>query len=307
MDKFSSRQFQIIQILNREKRIIDSSFLCAELKVSKRTLIKDIAAINQNKHYILSGKRGYRLNPEFRDSIHKMNILQQEEDDSYELLKMLLISKKTLSIHSLTEQLNLSDSAIQKMVRKYNEWLKDYDVQIIRKDGALSLMTDERGRRQLVARIVHRKSKDFFSDFSNLQDYFPDLAIEDALSIINRTLNDHGYRINEYYIINFYLNLFAILSYSEYRKGVRECADDPLTQYDEEKIAAQIVDSIERSCFLIYQDRDQVISSIAQVLYGFIDHDDSAAILSASHLPDGFVSDIREIRESVEVVTNEQN
>ncbi|MBR6232684.1 MAG: HTH domain-containing protein, partial [Erysipelotrichaceae bacterium] len=55
MDKFSSRQFQIIQILNREKRIIDSSFLCAELKVSKRTLIKDIVAINQNKNYILSG------------------------------------------------------------------------------------------------------------------------------------------------------------------------------------------------------------------------------------------------------------
>ena len=170
MDEFTNRQHQIIQILNREKRIIDSSFLCAELKVSKRTLIKDIAAINQNKNYILSGKRGYRLNPEFWDSIHKMNILQQEEDDSYELLKMLLISKKALSIHSLTEQLNLSDSAIQKMVRKYNEWLKDYDVQIIRKDGALSLMTDERGRRQLVARIVHRKSKDFFSDFSNLQD-----------------------------------------------------------------------------------------------------------------------------------------
>ena len=170
MDEFTNRQHQIIQILNREKRIIDSSFLCAELKVSKRTLIKDIAAINQNKNYILSGKRGYRLNPEFRDSIHNMNILQQEEDDSYELLKMLLISKKALSIHSLTEQLNLSDSAIQKMVRKYNEWLKDYDVQIIRKDGALSLMTDEKSRRQLVARIVHHKSKDFFSDFSNLQD-----------------------------------------------------------------------------------------------------------------------------------------
>ena len=133
MDEFTKRQYQIIQILNREKQTINSSFLCAELKVSKRTLIKDIAAINQNKNYILSSKRGYRLNPEFWDSIHKMNILQQEEDDSYELLKMLLISKKTLSIHSLTEQLNLSDSAIQKMVRKYNEWLKDYDVQIIRK------------------------------------------------------------------------------------------------------------------------------------------------------------------------------
>ena len=299
MDKFSSRQFQIIQILNREKRIIDSSFLCAELKVSKRTLIKDIVAINQNKNYILSGKRGYRLNPEFRDSIHKMNILQQEEDDSYELLKLLLISRKPLSIQILSDRLNLSDSAIQKMARNYNEWLNSYDAQIIRKDGALSLITNERSRRQLVARIVHHKSKDFFSDFSNLQDYFPDLVIENALAIINRTLNDYGYRINEYYTINFYLNLFAILSYSDYRKGIREYSENPPVQYDEERIAAQIVDSIERSCFLIYQDRDQVISSIAQVLYGFIDHDDSAAILSASHLPDGFVASIREIIEKV--------
>ena len=299
MDEFTNRQHQIIQILNREKQTINSSFLCAELKVSKRTLIKDIAAIDREKDYILSSKRGYRLNPEYLDTIHRWNTLQQEEDDSYELLKLLLISKKPLSIQTLSDRLNLSDSAIQKTARKYNEWLKNYDVQILRKDGALSLMTDERGRRQLVARIVHRKSKDFFSDFSNLQDYFPDLAIEDALSIINRTLNDHGYRINEYYIINFYLNLFAILSYSEYRKGVPEHTDDPPVQYDKEKIAAQIVDSIERSCFLIYQEKDQVISSIAQVLYGFIDHNDSAAILSASHLPDGFISDIREIIEKV--------
>lgn len=299
MDKFSSRQFQIIQILNREKRIIDSSFLCAELKVSKRTLIKDIAFINQEKDYILSSKQGYRLNPEFQDVIHRLSFSQQEDDDSYELLKLLLISRKPLSIQILSDRLNLSDSAIQKMARNYNEWLNSYDAQIIRKDGALSLITNERSCRQLVAKIMHRKSKDFFSDFSNLQDYFPDLVIENALAIINRTLNDYGYRINEYYTINFYLNLFAILSYSDYRKGIHEYSENPPVQYDEERIAAQIVDSIESSCCLIYQEKDQVIGSITQVLYGFIDHSDSAAILSASHLPDGFVASIREIIEKV--------
>ena len=118
MDEFTKRQYQIIQILNREKQTINSSFLCAELKVSKRTLIKDIAAINREKDYILSSKRGYRLNPEYLDTIHRWNTLQQEEDDSYELLKLLLISKKPLSIQTLSDRLNLSDSAIQKTARK---------------------------------------------------------------------------------------------------------------------------------------------------------------------------------------------
>ena len=291
----SKRQIQILSILRQSNVPVSSVVLSQKIGVSKRTIISDIQYINAEKPYILSTREGYLINGSEDNSVAVLLSGTSSETDN-RIIKILLSSRTPIQVQKLLDDLNISSTSLQKSICSINSQFQDCDIQIVRTKKEVRLEGNEINKRELMGILIHRESDEFFSDIENLNDYFPGFDACEALKLINQVLKKSGYRVKEYYTVNFLINVLVILSRSPYHKGIREEEADLPDSYEETRIAGDLIFSIERNIQIVYDDYPSTVHELSRIMYGFIEKETKTTVVSTIHImPEGFVDSIRTI------------
>ena len=295
MQMVSQRQILILSILRQNNSPVSSAVLAQKTGVSKRTLIKDIQELNQEKSIVFSTKQGYKINSDENTSVAFL-LSNKIDNDKTNLLKIMLASRTAISVKKLLENLSISSSTLQKLIYENNIVLKENNLKIIRKNNSVFLDGIESDKRFLMGRLIHKESNEFFSDIENLNEYFPGFDVTETAERINSVLNKDGYRIKEYYTVNFLINVLIIISRNSYHTGIHEGVYQLPDHYEETVIAADLISEIEKTKTIVYDDYSTIVSELSRILFGFIELDWKTTAVSTMHLlSNDYINTVRTI------------
>ena len=293
----SLRQIEILKIIYSHNGDVTSNVIVSILKITRRTLISDIKAINQTDEIIASSNKGYKINPEFIEKVNSILYnFQTDEENLDSLIKYILIKNNNVSIDEIARNFYISSSKLTKLFNQINKHLSSYNLSLNRKNNNVSIDGEEQNKRLLLSNIIHNESYSFFSDIENFKDYFPNIPVDEICPMVVETIEEFGYSIPKYYEMNFLINILVTLSRNPFIIST-SYEKPPCTsqKYDSRKIAYRINENLENKFHIHYINKLITIKEIEQILEGFISRGDQKP--KVFDLSDSFIKKIREIVE----------
>ncbi|SHF13228.1 BglG family transcription antiterminator [Clostridium fallax] len=218
-DFLNIRQEKILKILINSDDSITGDKLAKSVEISRKTLQKEIPAINSFiKNYkcnIISSRGvGYKFEKEdfnlylsLEKFLNKKEALMEEKDLRIKTIisTLALISvcygKGSIKIEELADKLYVSTSTIKNDIKEVKDILKDYDLEISRNgNSGIKIIGDERKIRSFISDyFVRKNSKDVNNEIKGLlgdyNDYFPLVAsnVLETLEKFNINITDLGF------------------------------------------------------------------------------------------------------------------
>lgn len=203
--KLVSRQKQIIQILTKStiKNPITISTIAENLNVSSRTVLREMPKIEEwldenGFNFIKKPGVGLIIDESLENQQLILELLEVEnikkeytkEERKRIILSELLINKEPLKIFYFTNQLKVSEGTLSNDLDGIDEWLREFDVKLIRKQGlGIYLQGDENNYRKVLADILYKT-----------------LDEKDLINLLKKSLNDTDNNSIEFSINNRMLN-----------------------------------------------------------------------------------------------------
>lgn len=234
-----SREQKLLLFLSNKEGYITSGELADLMQTSSKTIYRIVKEINQdfpNGKLIISAKgRGYKLDYEKYISSDKnwdlksKNFTPAERRDRI-TIDLLLNAPNKRNVSELYEEYFLSDSVISTDEQLISDHLKQYNLELIRRNRALFIEGAEKDIRNAITdriqtlNIIHMddlSNKDFL-DFNN----YDVLYITDQMRMIEKTLN---ITIQYPYNINIFSHLYILISRLR-RVGKKSLSDRATTK-----------------------------------------------------------------------------
>lgn len=264
MDKISQRQKNIIDFLIRLKNCTCKD-IAQHLDLSDKTIRNEIKTINHisKTPIILSGNKGFSINPNYTNFIG--NLLQEDNieiNPKNQLLHQLLLNKTTLNFEETADFFCMSPSSLQNQIKQINVDIKEYNLKIIRENTKLIIQGNDYNRRKLFISLIHEEIDTNFHDINNCIIFFPNIDIVYTKQVIVSAIEEFGYTILDFYMTNFLINIFTILSIEPSHSFV--FSDDQEKYSNEVLIAKKIVEELN------IEDGNFLVAKIAESLVGII-------------------------------------
>ena len=175
--KLNRRQTDIIKMI-LESDTINSESIAACLHVSSKTVRNEINQINSLFNNLIVGvkSQGYSI----ADKKLAKKIVSEEIDDDldiqFNILKSL-IKHKSIDMFELADNLFISESLLQKEIKKLNKIISTRnDVKIIRKNNNLMLIGNEEDTRMNLVYFFMREINHY--NLSDYQNFFDTVDLE---------------------------------------------------------------------------------------------------------------------------------
>ncbi|MGB9679101.1 MAG: BglG family transcription antiterminator [Thermoanaerobacteraceae bacterium] len=165
MDKLSGRQTKLLKVMLSEKTI-DIDDICNAFNISKRTVYREIAVINEfNKKYklkIISNKKNLIIQGNKTD-LEKLKldmIGYKSEIEAYErkkfILSELLQLKEPVKLEYFGRKFGVSNATISYDIKELGNWLKSQGLTLVTKPGyGVSLEGTENSFRRAIANFLY--------------------------------------------------------------------------------------------------------------------------------------------------------
>ncbi|GCF92556.1 transcriptional regulator [Enterococcus florum] len=255
---FSSNENMLINILNFEE-YVSAKYLSETLYVSTKTIYRMIKKINElslkenQKTLIVSEPgKGYKLNTIFRNQDIYSIVEFTEENSLNELVLALLFKHPKKVKRSVMDTQFLSDSTIERRLKKAAEILKNYAIQLKVDREYLWLIGEEIDLRKAINSIFLEMNKlnslnEIGVEIHTIDKHF----IDQQISLIEEMLGEY---INYPYDITIYTHIFMIIK--RYREGEVQYlgTQDPLEKEEQQlmeanpqikQVSEQIITNIE--------------------------------------------------------------
>ncbi|HBH0705220.1 TPA: PTS sugar transporter subunit IIA, partial [Clostridioides difficile] len=191
---------------------IDSSTLANYLNVSTRSIRKYVNEINSTGEFILSSKKGYKVN---------LNNNCQTKVDSSEnispdnrlnlILKELIVNSNGINIFDLSEELFVSPATIEGDIVKANKFIGSYNLKIKQSKFLLKLIGNESAKRKLMSSIIFKETGSDFLSLFDVQKIYQEYNLTKLKENIIYILKKYNLFINEYAINNILLHLMITI------------------------------------------------------------------------------------------------
>ncbi|HFL0108829.1 TPA: helix-turn-helix domain-containing protein [Enterococcus faecium] len=212
---FSSNENMLINILTYEE-YVSAKHLAETLYVSTKTVYRMIKKVNElfmeekKEPLIISepGKR-YKLSSHFRNrDIHSM-VEFAEENDLNEVSLALLFKYPHKIKRNLMDTQFLSDSSIERRLRKLSEILKKYDIHLYYNREYLWIKGEEVSIRKAINHIFLEMNKiNSLSEIGIKINVIDKHFIDQQITLLEERLNEY---INYPYDITIYTHIFMII------------------------------------------------------------------------------------------------
>ncbi|MDX5675723.1 PTS sugar transporter subunit IIA [Clostridioides difficile] len=208
----TSKKELFLNFIKTQHDWIDSSTLANYLNVSTRSIRKYVNEINSNGAFILSSKKGYKVN---------LNTNCQTKIDSSEnispdnrlnlILKELIVNSNGINIFDLSEELFVSPATIEGDIVKANKFIGSYNLKIKQSKFLLKLVGNESAKRKLMSSIIFKETGSDFLSLFDVQKIYQEYNLTKLKENIIYILKKYNLFINEYAINNILLHLMITI------------------------------------------------------------------------------------------------
>lgn len=208
----TSKKELFLNFIKTQHDWIDSSTLANYLNVSTRSIRKYVNEINSNGEFILSSKKGYKVN---------LNNNCQTKIDSSEnispdnrlnlILKELIVNSNGINIFDLSEELFVSPATIEGDIVKANKFIGSYNLKIKQSKFLLKLVGNESAKRKLMSSIIFKETGSDFLSLFDVQKIYQEYNLTKLKENIIYILKKYNLFINEYAINNILLHLMITI------------------------------------------------------------------------------------------------
>ncbi|WP_330402035.1 BglG family transcription antiterminator [Clostridioides difficile] len=168
--------------------------------------------MNSNGEFILSSKKGYKVN---------LNNNCQTKVDSSEnispdnrlnlILKELIVNSNGINIFDLSEELFVSPATIEGDIVKANKFIGSYNLKIKQSKFLLKLIGNESAKRKLMSSIIFKETGSDFLSLFDVQKIYQEYNLTKLKENIIYILKKYNLFINEYAINNILLHLMITI------------------------------------------------------------------------------------------------
>ncbi|ENY8308589.1 TPA: PTS sugar transporter subunit IIA [Clostridioides difficile] len=208
----TSKKELFLNFIKTQHDWIDSSTLANYLNVSTRSIRKYVNEINSTGEFILSSKKGYKVN---------LNNNCQTKVDSSEnispdnrlnlILKELIVNSNGINIFDLSEDLFVSPATIEGDIVKANKFIGSYNLKIKQSKFLLKLIGNESAKRKLMSSIIFKETGSDFLSLFDVQKIYQEYNLTKLKENIIYILKKYNLFINEYAINNILLHLMITI------------------------------------------------------------------------------------------------
>lgn len=208
----TSKKELFLNFIKTQHDWIDSSTLANYLNVSTRSIRKYVNEINSTGEFILSSKKGYKVN---------LNNNCQTKVDSSEnispdnrlnlILKELIVNSNGINIFDLSEELFVSPATIEGDIVKANKFIGSYNLKIKQSKFLLKLIGNESAKRKLMSSIIFKETGSDFLSLFDVQKIYQEYNLTKLKENIIYILKKYNLSINEYAINNILLHLMITI------------------------------------------------------------------------------------------------
>ncbi|MFJ1443745.1 BglG family transcription antiterminator [Clostridioides difficile] len=208
----TSKKELFLNFIKTQHDWIDSSTLANYLNVSTCSIRKYVNEINSNGEFILSSKKGYKVN---------LNNNYQTKVDSSEnispdnrlnlILKELIVNSNGINIFDLSEELFVSPATIEGDIVKANKFIGSYNLKIKQSKFLLKLIGNESAKRKLMSSIIFKETGSDFLSLFDVQKIYQEYNLTKLKENIIYILKKYNLFINEYAINNILLHLMITI------------------------------------------------------------------------------------------------
>lgn len=208
----TSKKELFLNFIKTQHDWIDSSTLANYLNVSTRSIRKYVNEINSTGEFILSSKKGYKLN---------LNNNSQTKIDSSDnispdnrlnlILKELIVNSNGINMFDLSEELFVSPSTIEGDIVKANKFIGSYNLKIKQSRFLLKLVGNESAKRKLMSSIIFKETGSDFLSLFDVQKIYQEYNLTKLKENIIYILKKYNLFINEYSINNILLHLMITI------------------------------------------------------------------------------------------------
>ncbi|HBG2110704.1 TPA: PTS sugar transporter subunit IIA [Clostridioides difficile] len=208
----TSKKELFLNFIKTQHDWIDSSTLANYLNVSTRSIRKYVNEINSNGEFILSSKKGYKVN---------LNNNCQTKVDSSEnispdnrlnlILKELIVNSNGINIFDLSGELFVSPATIEGDIAKANKFIGSYNLKIKQSKFLLKLIGNESAKRKLMSSIIFKETGSDFLSLFDVQKIYQEYNLTKLKENIIYILKKYNLFINEYAINNILLHLMITI------------------------------------------------------------------------------------------------
>ena len=210
----SYRQEKILEKLYLNSSPLTAIQLSKELGVSSKTIRSDIQQLNcLSESPIILSKAGvgFYLNSENKH-FHSMMSYTEPTNLLFDLLTRLL-DQKTCDFYELSDELFISESTLNRMVKKLNTLIAKSDQQLIikRKQNQLLIEGDEAAKRRVFTLFLNHEVETNKLNLENYSDYFEQVDLAHLSKVVISVHRKEGFIINDFSTISFVLHLAVLL------------------------------------------------------------------------------------------------
>lgn len=168
-NKITLRQKKILQELCNDDKYVTISNIAERLGISSRTVLRELSGVEKwlaTWHCTLDKKSGLgiRLSGSLENKKAAIESLEEQTEVSgftpaerqLVIISELLQDREPVKIFSFTKRLKVTEGTVSHDLDKIEEWLKDYDLRLIRKPGlGIYVEGSEKAVRQAIVNLIY--------------------------------------------------------------------------------------------------------------------------------------------------------
>ena len=200
---------KLLRFLARQDDWTPAKTIAFELGVSEKTARNEIHKINEEQPYILSGQKGYRLNPELEIELDDDKrsgdfIPETQEQRLIWILNQLLTSESgQLNLYDAAEQMAVSPETVLKDLPAVKRRALDYGLFPSVRKGIMTISGMEADKRNLIRSLADMEFEKIFMDIGQMEKMFPDIPLRRCSQITDDILRKYHLLINDYARANY--------------------------------------------------------------------------------------------------------
>ena len=299
MTTYSPKEIAILKCLASRDEPMTARQLSTVLGYSIRSIRTYIKNINSCKEYnIISSQKGYTCYPRPTQLMQSSTIPQNKNERVLLIFKELLIHEKNLFIEDLADSLCITSDTLIREIRKINQTLHDFHIQIKMDKNKIYVEGDEKNKRNAISSFIINDIKQSVFTYHIIERYYPDI---DCLAIqhdITTVLQENNVILDGFSIFNIILHIIIVIHrHNDHPPTDKEASYIP---YHSLELSKRICHKIENSLHISFSNSD--ISDFALLLCSRSlqkDENDSLALFLTNHANQDILILLKEIEKEL--------
>lgn len=206
---------RLLKVLLQSEIPLTAKELSRRLSISERSVRSYVREINSDHTIIKAGRTGYDIvqKKEALAVCTQVNEVPENfKERSLYMLKLWLIERTYYDIYTLAELLCVSDITLRNDIAKMNVVYEPFGISITMKNDFPQLHGSEKNRRKVISHIINEESSQQFLNLSLLKDSFPNLDVDQTVTLLQECFATHHFYLNDFALMNIVLHLIILLN-----------------------------------------------------------------------------------------------